>query len=446
MKITALILASIFLASPGAAETVSLTREKTVAMALERNETYRSVLLEKDRVQGQYLEARSGAFPRLTLEGTYLRNIDLQSSVLTMSGEDGSSEKLTLRFGTPHNYSFGLSLYQPLYAAGKVGAAIKIAKYGFTYTDETIRGARHDVATGADRAYLGAVAARDAAEVYREAERLADSNLAVVERLYEQGQTSEYDLLRAQVQAANSRPDRIAADNTARLALDRLRNMLALLPETELHLQSTIAEVAVPDLTLDALIVEAEQNRPELHQSEQMVKINKKLIGIARSGYKPTLGLSSRVQWDSFQDDISKTSVSGGAWNRSWNVALVMSWPIFTGFETTGKIRQAKVDYNQSRLDDSQLRRQVRLEVRDAVGRVNEARQRVEALGETVAQAERGVDISRIRFENGLGTQLELMDAQVALTTVRVNRISALHDLAVAVSELRRAVGREWAP
>ena len=85
--------------------------------------------------------------------------------------------------------------------AGKVGAAIKIARYGFKYTDEAIRAARHDVATGADQAYLDAVAARDAADVYREAERLADSNLAVVERLYEQGQTSEYDLLRAQVQA-----------------------------------------------------------------------------------------------------------------------------------------------------------------------------------------------------------------------------------------------------
>jgi len=77
---------------------------------------------------------------------------------------------------------------------------------------------------------------------------------------------------------------------------------------------------------------------------------------------------------------------------------------------------------------------------------VNEANQRVEALGETVAQAERGLQIAQVRFQNGIGIQLEVLDAQVALTTARVNRIAALHDLAAAVSALRRAVGREWAP
>jgi outer membrane protein TolC len=339
-----------------------------------------------------------------------------------------------------------LNLYQPLYAAGRVGAALKISGYGRKYTDAGIIQARHNIATAADRAYLGAVAAREAEEVYREAEQLADANLAVVQQLYQQGQVSEYDYLRAQVRAANTRPDRIAAANNARLAFDNLRNILALAPKTELQLTTAIEEEKVPDLPLDQLIEEAIQNRPKLRQSEQMININRKLITIASSGYRPSLGVNSRIQWDSFNDKFNKVSLAGDTWNRSWNVALVLSWPIFTGFETAGKIRQAKVDYSQSRLANSQLIRQVRLEVQDAQGKVKEAKQRVEALGETVGQAERGVEIAKVRFENGIGIQLELLDAQVALTTARVNRITALHDLAVAVSELRRAVGREWSP
>jgi outer membrane protein len=182
-----------------------------------------------------------------------------------------------------------------------------------------------------------------------------------------------------------------------------------------------------------------------LQKSEQMININKKLISIASSGYRPDIGVSSRVQWDSFKEKFTKVSLAEDSWNRSWNVAVTLSWPIFTGFETTGKIRQAKVDYNQSKLANSQLIRQVRLEVIDTWGKVDEARQRVEALGETVSQAERGVEIAQVRFKNGIGIQLELLDAHVALTTARVNRIAALHDLAVSVSELRRVVGREWA-
>jgi len=427
------------------AETLLLNREQAVALALEKNEAYRSALLEEERVRGQYMEARAGAFPQLTLDGSYLRNIDLSTSVLTMTDQNGEVNKMTLQFGTPHNYTWGFTLYQPLYAAGKVGAAIKIAKYGFKYTSEAIRAARHDVATTTDKAYLDAIAAREAQLAYGEAERLADSNLSVVKKLYEQGQASEFDLLRAQVQAANSRPNRIAADNSFRLALDNLKNILALPSETDIVIDSSIFEVTVPELNLDTLIEEALRERPELRQSEQSVKINQKLVDIAKGGYKPTLGISSSVEWSSFADKFSKSTTSSDSWYRSWNVALTLNWPIFSGFGTVGKVRQAKVDFNQSQLRNSQLIRQVRLEVQDQLGKVREAKQRVEALGEAVTQARRGVEIAQVRYSSGVGTQLELLDAQVALTTARVNKISALHDLAVAVSALRRAVGREWA-
>jgi outer membrane protein TolC len=445
MRVFASVLSLLLCAGFAPADPLVLDRTQAVQLALEQNESYQAALLEEDRVSGQYIEARSGALPRLSLDGSYLRNIDLQTSVFSMTDEEGNTETMQIRFGTPHNYSVGLNLYQPLYAAGQVGAAIKIAGYGRKYTDAGIIQARHDISTAADRTYLDAVAAREAEMIFREAERLADSNLAVVRKLYEQGQVSEYDFLRAQVRAANTRPDRIAAVNRTRLAYDRLRNILALEPETEIKLASSIGEANIPDLTLKQLTGEALQNRPELHQSEQMIKINDKLITIASSGYRPNLGISSRVQWDSFNDKFKNVSISGDSWHRSWYVALVLDWPLFSGFETKGKTRQARVDYSQSKLANSQLVRRVRLEVKDAYGKVDEAKQRVEALGETVSQAERGVEIAQIRFNNGIGIQLELLDAQVALTTARVNRIRALYDLAVAVSEMRRVVGREWA-
>ncbi len=446
MRLIAIYTILAFCGAFGHAETIQLDRSKVVELALERNESYQSAQLEKDRVTGQYIEARAGAFPRLTFQGSYVRNIDLQTSIFTMTDQEGNSETMEIRFGTPHNYSLGLNLYQPLYAAGRVGAAIRIANYGKTYTQAGIDAARHDIAVQADRAYLDAVATHQAESVYREAERLADSNLSVVRKLFNQGQASEFDLLRAQVQAANTRPDRIAAENNSRLALDYLRNVLALPPGTDMQLDTAIGEVSIPDLNLDSLIVQAMSARPEVQQSDQMVKIRDNMVSIAASGYRPSLGISSQLQWYTFRDKFSKISLDTDSWFRSWNVALVLDWPIFTGFETMGKVRQAKVDYMQSRLAQSQLTRQIRLEVRDALGRVRESKQRVQAIGEAVDQAQRSVEIAQVRFQNGVGIQLELLDAQVALTTARVNRIAALHDLAVAVSELRRAVGREWAP
>ncbi len=443
--------AFLFLSACLGAETLTLTRDKAVALALERNERFQKVKLEANRVRGQFIEARAGAFPQLSLSANYTRTIDLQTSFLTMSTEDESdgeegfgNGRIKLEFGTPHSYQFGLSLYQPLYAPG-VGSAIQIAKYGYVYTDERIKAARHDISTEADKAYLDAIAAREAAFVYREAQALADSNLAVVRRLFDQGRASEYDLLRAQVRAANARPDRIAAENAQRLALDALRVMLSLPATTDLVLQEDIDIIDTPEAELAPLIDEAFRQRPEIQQSEQMIKIREKNINIERRGVLPNLGVRGGVSWDKFLDDF-KSPLGDEDWNRSSNVMVTFTWNIFDGFYTKGRIKQAQVDLHQSRLDDNQLRNTVRLEVRDAYGNAREASQRVAALGETVDQAQRGVEIAQVRYQNGVGTQLEVLDAQVALTRARVNRITAIHDLAVAVAELRRAVGRDWAP
>lgn len=446
MRVIIIYMALLLCAAGASAETIHLDRSKVADMALQRNESYRSTLLEEQRVSGQYIAARAGAFPQLTFNGQYLYNIDLQTSIFTVTDSSGKSSTTEIRFGTPNNFSVGFSLYQPLYSAGKLGAAVKIANFGKKYTQASINAARHNVMTEADKAYLDAVAARQSESVYQEAEDLADSNLVVVKKLYDQGQASEYDYLRAQVQVANARPSRIAAENNTRLALDYLRNVLAIAPETEITLDTVIKQVDVPNLVLDSLVAEALQNRPELHQSEEMVNIRDKMVSIASSGYKPSLGINSQVQWYSLTDEFNQVSLSEKSWFRSWNVSLNLTWPIFTGFETKGEVRQAKVDYQQSKLSNSQMNRQVRLEVRDALGKVHEAKERVDALGETVDQAQRGLEIAQVRYENGVGIQLELLDAQVALTTARVNRIAALHDLAVAVSNLRKAVGREWAP
>jgi len=431
------------LTGPALAANLYLTRWEAVQLALKQNEGHRTVLLEAERVHGLYLEARAGALPSLTLEGEYLRNLELPTSVIRLEDSAGQSTKLRTSFGTKNDYRMTLRLNQPLYVAGKIGAALKIAGYGKELTAARIEASRRNTAAAADKAYLDAVAAGLAVRVFQAAEALADSNLRVVEALSAQGQVSEYDLLRAQVRAANARPDRISTENRARLAHDRLHDALALPPETVLHLDTVLPVLTVPALALDGLLAEAQAQRPELRQGVLNVDINRKLIDIARGNGKPTLTFSSALQWQGLAEDLTPSS---DEWYRSWNASLNLTWPLFTGFGVAGQVRQAKVDLHQSELAQAQLERQVRLEVQSAVADLEDAGERVQALGETVGQAERGVAIAHVRYQNGMGTQLELQDAEVALTAARVNRINALYDLALATSELRRAVGRPWAP
>jgi outer membrane protein TolC len=117
------------------------------------------------------------------------------------------------------------------------------------------------------------------------------------------------------------------------------------------------------------------------------------------------------------------------------------SLPLFSGFETRARVAkfQAESAGAQAQLHD--VEQQVRLETRQAFLRIREAEELVRSQAQNVVQAEKALRIARRRYEQGLGTQLDVTGSQVALTQARVNGLSALYRHELAVAELERAVG-----
>ena len=161
---------------------------------------------------------------------------------------------------------------------------------------------------------------------------------------------------------------------------------------------------------------------------------------VAGAESSPKFDFVSQYGWRYQADDFG---FDGNNWSPNWTASISLSMPIFNGFSTKASVRKARVDSRQAELGYEKTREQVELQVRDAYLRYGEANERLMSQRKTIEQAEEGLRISRIRYQNGIGTQLEILSSESALTLARSNFVQATHDAALAVYRLLRVTGME---
>jgi outer membrane protein TolC len=126
-------------------------------------------------------------------------------------------------------------------------------------------------------------------------------------------------------------------------------------------------------------------------------------------------------------------------WNNTWSVTLALSVPIFDGLATRSRVKQAKSTANQIQIGKEQLLNGIGLEVRAAYLSFVEAKDLLNVQGETVQQAEESLRIANLRYKNGLITNVELTDTELALTQAQTNYSNALNDYIIAIAKLEKA-------
>jgi len=247
----------------------------------------------------------------------------------------------------------------------------------------------------------------------------------------------------AEVRLANLRPASIEANATARISLQSLNNLIGL-PEHEkvkLNFEMDSTLYLIPELDLDSLKTASLKNRPEFNMIELEKKMRKKAISIARAGYRPKIDFSSSLQFQA-QYDQNKWP-ERDMWARSSFSSLNISIPIFDSWETPSKVKQAKLDYIQAELSEKEISENLMLELEQAWWNYQKARESLAAIGQAVQMAKRSLDIARVRYENGVSTQLELFESEVALAASETNRVKAFYDLITGFAALRKAMGEE---
>ncbi len=414
------------------AETV-LTVENVREIALEYNRQYLAAKKNLEKARGEIISVRSGALPQVSLNGYYARN--LLDRELFFGGE-----KIPISLN--NDFDLALTFSQPLYVGGKVGAAMKIARYYEEYSKEVLRQVEADIVFQAESIFFAAALAESNLEVIRKAYEQLNYNLEVVEKQYGQGMISEYERLRARVEKGNLEPQLIGAESEVSLAQKRLKSFLGLPLNEEITLAIDLSDTSIVTLpALDSLESAALNNRPELRQADLQKKVYDKAVRIAKGNWiYPNVSFNTTYQVTASSDDfkLREREVS-----KSWSAALVINIPLFDGGKTIGEVRKARVDYYNAMLAEQQALDDIRLEVEQANDNLQMARKALEVQKETITQAEEGLRIANLRYQSGIGTQLEVLSAQTALTDARTNLARAIYNYRLARAALKKAISVE---
>ncbi len=414
-----------------AQEPVNLTIADARQRALSFNRSYLAAKEEVDKAQAEVIKARAGALPMITAGGSYTRNLSLRSFFF----ENDQGESVELQFGFKNNFGASISIRQPLYQGGKVFTALAIAKLYKKYALAGLEQAADNVIYNVDVLFYNVILQRARLDVLQKALEANSYNLEVVEKKYNQGLVSQYEVLRARVEKNNLLPGVLRGQSDINLAEKRLKSFLGYSLETPLTLIEEVEDtslVAIP--SLEECIDSALAHRPEMIQADYYCDITHKAIKIAKGAYYPSLDAVSTYEWQSQSDAFTLSDNI----SKSFTAGITLSLPIFLGGSRSGEVQERKVAYNQAQLQMKQLEDNIRLEVEEAYDNLLQAKKALDIQGTNIAEAEEGLNIANLRYKSGVGTLLEVLSAQVALTSARKAQVEAMYGFREARSRLRK--------
>lgn len=413
-------------------EKLVLTLDKAVEIAMKNN---RDILLSREgrnRAGQQIREARSGALPKVELNGSYTRTLKKPFLFFEVDGE-------VVKFspGFMNTVSQAVTVTQTLYAGGRTWTAIKIANLYAKSFDEQVKQTEKNVRLQVRESFLGLLLSEEALIISRKSLENAEAHLQNVRELFRNDMASEFDLLRAEVQVANTRPHTLQSENAIVLQKDFLKNLIGIPLSTDIELEGELSASMLSSEEIHSASGEALFNRNDYKNLTLIRDAYEQNVKIERGGFFPTLAAVYRYDYQGQSDDWALDKSY-----RSQNVMLNLSMSIFDGFKTASLMQQAKIDVKETDYQLMKLREGIEIQITQARHSMDDAQKRIDATAMTVEQAQRAYDIARVRFESGQGTQLEIFDSQVALEMAQLNRLQSIYDYEVARVRWENAIGR----
>ena len=397
-----------------AGETVELNLQDAMERAFNTNPAITIAGYERDSARANYNAAR-------------------QSRGISISGYDDGSwlgDKFTKQIG--NNHANGLSASMPLYTGGKLSGTIKQAKAGYLISEQGVQKAYNDMRSTVTNGYFGMLQADNMQKLGRESvDRLTD-HLKNVQAQYDVGVVARVDVLRSQVELANAKQSLIQAENAYQIAEANLNKIVGLPMDTQLKLDDILV-YSPYEKDLPYCLNYAADHRPELEQAKQNVEAAKGALRVAISGHMPQVAAVAEQNW-------SDKNWPGDE-NGNWGVGVTVNLNIFDTGVTNSKIHGAEADLAKAHENYRDAVDVVNLDVRTNYLGLREAEKRIDTTHLAVSQAEEDYRIAQLRYMNGVGTNTDVLDAQVALTDAKTNYLKALYDYNTCKTDLETAIG-----
>jgi outer membrane protein len=436
MMKTLVVLLLAFLISVTAAGAVELSLEDAVDRAVSVDRGYEATRVRTQGYRDTLIAARGAFVPKLDLSATAIKNFGLANIEIPAGTFGPDSPAVEFPMGFDESAEMGVTLTQPIYLAGYEWAGLNLAHRLIDLGAEEERGAREGVIYDTVNLYYGLLLAEESLRVAETGLAVATSHYLSAEDRYDAGLVSEYDVLRARVEVSNLETERDRASDGVEAARRALRNQLRL-GEDEAIVLTDRMEFELELFDLDQALVDAAERRTELLQLDRNIEVSDAYTDLEKTGDNPTVLLMAGAKLYA-----NALSLDKDEWDDQYNVMLNLSWPIWDGLVTHGKVKQKESITDALRIEREAAADGIELEVKGIFDALLTAEKAVRTSEETVTMAERGLEIAQARYDYGLMSNLEVMDAQSALTQARLGYSAALYDYNIAKLEMLRATGR----
>jgi outer membrane protein len=403
-----------------------LTIEDAVQIGLENHPRIKSAserIGSQEAVLGQQMSAY---YPTVSLTNRY------QTSQSSTSG--GAAE-------ASESYSSQASFNMTLYNFGKREGNVQAARETLNATKQDYSTTTQDIILAIKQAYYVYLGTQEVVRVRRETVRSRDLLVRQARGFYEVGTRARIDVARAEANLYTAQADLIAAENGVKIAWVTLRNAMGSprLPE-----QPVAADSPEVELTMNLANARdiAFDSRTELKSFDAQRKASDQLIATARRGHLPDLLFDASYG----RRHVSDQQVNGRTLNTfplqpTWSVGLSFVIPIFDGFRTTNRVEETLHNYYNIKAQEEDRRQQIALDVEQSYLRVVELQERIKATDSAAKAAKENLDLALGRYQVGVGSIIEVTDAETLYTDAQTTYIRTVYDYKIADAQLARAMG-----
>ena len=410
-----------------------LTLEQALEIALSENPTIKiadqQIEIKRYAKQGTY----ASLYPQIDATASYLRVIKMQ----TMSMDFGGQTQ-TIKVGSDNSFNGGVALGMPVINA-QLWESLKVSALDVELAVEQARSSRIDMVEQVTKAYYGILLAKQSQELYQSVYDNAVENHEIVNKRFDVGSVSEYDLIRSNVSVQNALPNVIEAEYTVTLALWQLKALLGIDLQREIDVTGSLMDyVHVLDKSYDISQLNLENNSTlkQLDMQEQMLEHAVKITKLANV---PSLSVNAAYLYTALGNDGKFFKKE--AWNPYSYAGLQLNIPIFAGNKRRAATREANLNLSNLKLQRENVERQLRVGIVQYLNNMQSSVKKYHASAATVDQAQRGYDIAVKRYDVGRGTLVEIDNSQVALTQAELQRNQSIYNFLTAKVSLDKVLG-----
>ncbi len=421
-----------------------LRLEDAIATALEHQPTVLAARAQTEAAAGRVEQARSPYLPQVTGIASYQRVHSSAGGTTLVGGSTttggtttsttGGTTSVVTSSATFDRFSAGVSATQLIWDFGTTINRTKAAVASRESLESSERTAKQQVMLQVRQAFFQAHEQRSLITVAQEGIANQERHLGQIQGFVEQGIRPEIDLAQARTDLANARVTLINAQTAYTTAKAQLNQAMGVQGPLNFDVsEEPLPAVAEENESVTRLSAIASENRPELRALERQEKAAELTLSAIRGNYGPTLSASG---------GISEAGFSLDTLGLNWNAGVALNWPLFQGGLTVGQVREARgnIDVAKAQLTQEQL--QIRVDVETASLAVQAAKVVITAAADATLNAREQLRLAEGRYESGVGSIIELNDAQLALQNAEAQSVQAETSLALARAQLLSALGR----